>query len=89
MAKRMILSALDSADLLNRCLLGPGRTTGSQQLHKRRLNRSSDEENYDIPLNVSHTSLAAHDAFAMIPVALISYETLVHVGLSEEKATEL
>ena len=34
------------------------------------MNRSSDE-NYDIPLNVSHTSPAAHDAFA------IPYETLV------------
>lgn len=80
---------MDSADLLNRGLLGPGRTTGFHRLHKCRLNRSSDEENHDIPLNVSLSSPAANDAFAMIPVALISYETLVYVGLSEAKATEL
>ncbi|KAJ9268253.1 hypothetical protein DTO212C5_5700 [Paecilomyces variotii] len=89
MSGRTILAPLDSADLLNRGLLGPGRTTGSHRLHKRRLNRSSDEENRDIPLDVSLSSPAVDDAFAMIPVALISYETLVYVGLSEAKATEL
>lgn len=80
---------MDSADLLNRGLLRPGRTTGYHRLHKRRLNRSSDEENQDIPLLVSLSSPAADDAFAMIPVALISYETLDYVGLSEAKATKL
>ena len=89
MSEHTILAPLDSADLLNRGLLGPGRTTGSHRLHKRRLNRSSDEENHGIPLNVSLSSPAADDAFALIPVALISYETLVYVGLSEAKATEL
>lgn len=89
MSESTILAPLDSAELLNRGLLGPGRTTGSHRLHKRRLNRSSDEENHDIPLDVSLSSPAADNAFAMIPVALISYETLVYVGLSEAKATEL
>jgi hypothetical protein len=89
MSEHTILAPLDSADLLNRGLLGPGRTAGYHQLHKRRLNNSSDEENHDIPLNVSLSSPAADDAFATIPVALISYETLVYVGLSEAKATEL
>ncbi|KAJ9299331.1 hypothetical protein DTO271G3_2953 [Paecilomyces variotii] len=89
MSENTILAPLDSADLINRGLLGPGRTTGSQRLHKRRLNRSSDEENHDISLNVSLSSPAADCAFARIPVALISYETLVYVGLSEAKATEL
>jgi hypothetical protein len=86
---RTILSPLDSVDLQSRGLLGPGRTTGSHRLHKRLLNRSSDEENHDIPLNIPLSSPAADDAFAMIPVVLISYETLVYVGLSEAKATEL
>ncbi len=89
MSEHTILAPLDSADLLNRGLLGPGRSTGSHRLHKRRLNRSSDEENHHIPLNVSLSTPAADDAFALIPVALISYETLVYVGLSEAKATEL
>jgi hypothetical protein len=89
MSEHTILAPLDSADLLNRGLLCPGRTTGCHRLHKRRLNRSSDEENHNIPLNVPLSSPAADDAFAMIPVALISYETLVYVGLSEAKATQL
>lgn len=89
MSGRTILAPLDSADLLNSGLLGPVRTPGSHRLHKRRLNHSSDEENHDIPLNASLSSPAANDAFAMIPVALISYETLLYVGLSEAKATEL
>ncbi|KAI9742757.1 MAG: hypothetical protein M1818_003486 [Claussenomyces sp. TS43310] len=87
--QQTILAPLDSADLLNRGLLRPGSATGSHRLHKRRLNRSSDEENHDIPLNVSLASPAADDAFAMIPVSLISYETLIYVGLSEAKATDL
>ena len=89
MSELTVLAPLDSANLLSHGLLGPGRTAGSHRLHKRRLNRSSDEENRDIPLDVSLSSPAADDAFAVIPVALISYETLVYVGLSEAKATEL
>ncbi|KAH8587758.1 hypothetical protein B0O99DRAFT_665269 [Bisporella sp. PMI_857] len=89
MSEHTTLAPLDSANLLNRGLLGPGRTSGFHRLHKRKLNRSSDEENHDIPLDVSFSSPAADDAFATIPVALISYETLVYVGLSEAKATEL
>ena len=89
MSEHTILAPLDSADLLHRRLLGPGRTTGSHRLHKRRLNRSSDEENLNIPLKVPLSSPAADNAFATIPVALISYETLVYVGLSEAKATEI
>jgi hypothetical protein len=89
MSEHTILAPLDSADLLNRGLLGPGTSTGFNRIHKRRLNRSNDKEYLDIPLNVSLSSPAAEDAFAMIPVALISRETLVYVGLSEVKATEL
>lgn len=81
-----ILAPLDAVDLLDHGLLGPG-TTGTRLLHKRRLNRFSDQENRDIPLDSSLSSAA--DAFAIIPVSLISYETLIYVGLSEAKATEL
>lgn len=88
MSEHLILAPLDSADLLHRGLLGPGRTTGSQRLHKRRLNRPSDVEYYNFPLNVSLLSPAADDAFAVIPTALISYDTLIYIGLSKEMATE-
>ncbi|KAK3945749.1 hypothetical protein QBC46DRAFT_455040 [Diplogelasinospora grovesii] len=54
-----------------------------------RLSRWSDEDYHDIPLDISPESPAAGDAFAEIPAALVSRETLLYVGLSEAKATEL
>ncbi|KND87497.1 hypothetical protein TOPH_07846 [Tolypocladium ophioglossoides CBS 100239] len=89
MSESTILAPLDVANLASHGLLGPGRTTGSLRIHKRRLNASSDEEHHHIPLNISLESPAARDAFATIPAVLISRETLVYVGLSEAKATEL
>jgi hypothetical protein len=89
MSETKILAPLDAAHLLSQGLLGPGRTTGSRRLHKRRLNRSSDEEHHDIPLDIPLESPAAGDAFAIIPEVLISRETIVYVGLSEAKAIEL
>jgi hypothetical protein len=89
MPETTILAPLDAVDLLSRGLLGPGTTTGFCRLHKRLLNRWSDAEYHDIPLDISLEPPAAGDAFSMIPTVLISYETLVHVGLSEVKATEL
>jgi hypothetical protein len=89
MSESTILAPLDTADLLSHGLLGPGKTTRSHRIHKRRLNRSSDEEYRDIPLVIPLQSLAADDAFVTIPATLISYETLLYIGLSEAKATEL
>jgi hypothetical protein len=89
MSRNAILAPLDTSNLLNRGLLGPGSTAQFQRLHKRRLNRTSDEENCNIPIDVSISSPEADNAFVMIPVSLISYETLLYVGLTKEKSSEL
>lgn len=108
MSEGLIIAPLDAANLLSHGLLTPGPTTGSCRIHKRRLNRSSDEEHSNLALPIpaasldpsdeEHGNLAlpilvesldASDAFATIPTALISRETLTHVRLSEEKSAEL
>ncbi|KAK0623970.1 hypothetical protein B0T14DRAFT_517332 [Immersiella caudata] len=81
-----ILAPLDASNLETQGLLLARSTAGSRRIHKRRLNRSSDEEHRDIPLVAPPESLAA---FVTIPDVLISRETLMHVGLSAEKAGEL
>ncbi|ELR04606.1 hypothetical protein VC83_04151 [Pseudogymnoascus destructans] len=86
MSNKSILAPFDAANLQNRGLLGPGNTTSSQRLHKRCLNRSSDEEHSDIPLSAP---ISSQNAFATIPAVLISLETLIYVGLSGQKANEL
>ncbi|KAK3346948.1 hypothetical protein B0T25DRAFT_291512 [Lasiosphaeria hispida] len=81
-----ILAPLDTANLQAQGLLLVGSAAGSRRIHKRRLNRSSDEEHRDIPLVTPPESSAA---FVTIPDVLISRETLMHVGLSAENAGEL
>ncbi|GAB1311760.1 hypothetical protein MFIFM68171_01970 [Madurella fahalii] len=81
-----ILAPLDTEDLRVQGLLHLGRTAGSHRLHRRRLNRSSDEEYQDIPLN---TSPESPTAFVTIPAVLISWETLIYLGLSAGKAAQL
>ncbi|KAB5542964.1 hypothetical protein GE09DRAFT_232635 [Coniochaeta sp. 2T2.1] len=71
-----ILAPLDSSRLESQRLLRPGNTHGSVRLHKRRLNRSSDEENYHIPLDVPQTS----PLFSM--PSLLSQQSLSHKRLS-------
>lgn len=89
MSECSILGALDAAHLQNAGLLTPPNDRGTRRVHKRRLNRSSDEENQDIPLDVHPQSAAAQDAFATIPDQLISRATLEYVGFSDAKADAL
>ncbi|KAI3316584.1 hypothetical protein HD806DRAFT_517201 [Xylariaceae sp. AK1471] len=91
MSSSQILAPLDAADLERHGLLSPPNSSGSRRIHKRRLNSSSDEEHHEISLDVSVSSndASASGAFAVIPEVLISRETLLYVGFSETKATEL
>lgn len=86
-----ILTPTDASNLRKEGLLGDGEDTGYRRLriHKRRLNNLSEEEHRHIPLNSPISPSPSDDAFATIPENLISRETLLHVGLSENKATEL
>ncbi|CAH0045420.1 unnamed protein product [Clonostachys solani] len=89
MSGNHILSPLDVERLQSQGLLGRRSEKGTRRLHKRRLNRSSDEENKDIPLNVHVETPASANAFATIPDQLISRATLEYVGFSEAKALDL
>lgn len=84
-----ILAPLDVDNLQNAGLLSPRTNRGTRQMHKRCLNRFSDEENQDIPLNFNFLSAAAQNAFATIPEQLVSRATLEYVGFSERKAGNL
>ncbi|KAM0275913.1 hypothetical protein ACHAQH_007300 [Verticillium albo-atrum] len=84
-----ILADLDVQHLQSRGLVGPLGADGTRRVHKRRLNRSSDEENSAIPLNISLQSPEAPTAFTPIPDLLISRASLVYVGFSELKADAL
>ncbi len=84
-----IIAPLDATNLQAQGLLRQSSSSGSRRLHKRRLNRSSDEEHYHIPLQIPQSSSAMEDAFVTIPKALISRETLTHVGLSASKGDEI
>ncbi|EFX06424.1 hypothetical protein CMQ_6745 [Grosmannia clavigera kw1407] len=84
-----ILGELDAADLENKGLLGPGTTTGSRRIHKRLLNSSGEDEYHDISLQINLESPDATNAFATIPVSLISHDSLVYLGFSAAKSDEI
>ncbi|KAH7233387.1 hypothetical protein BKA59DRAFT_535316 [Fusarium tricinctum] len=81
-----ILAPGDAAHLMSMGLAGPS-NNGMRKVHKRRLNRSSDEENSHIPLSTNPRSRP--DAFATIPDKLLSKETIVYLGFNRDKATEI
>lgn len=85
MASQAILVGLDAQQLQNQGLLISAETSGYSRLHKRRLNRSSDEENAHLPLG-SFDGPAPENAFATIPSHLISFQTIVYLGLTEDSA---
>ncbi|KAF4429444.1 hypothetical protein FACUT_9187 [Fusarium acutatum] len=83
-----ILAPGDAAQLINLDLVNlPNPPNGSIQIHKRRLNRTSDAEHKDIPLNANIESRP--EAFATIPEKLISKATIEYVGFNSDKATEI
>ncbi|KJK73989.1 hypothetical protein H634G_10720 [Metarhizium anisopliae BRIP 53293] len=81
-----IFSPLDADNLERSGLLGPVDITGKRKCHKRRLNRLSDEEHKEIPLDIGIGSPGEADAFATIPDAIISRESLNYLGLSTHMA---
>ncbi|KAM0085520.1 hypothetical protein ACKRZS_002255 [Fusarium odoratissimum] len=83
-----ILAPGDAAQLINLDLVNiPSPPNGSIQIHKRRLNRTSDEENEHIPLYANIESRP--HAFVTIPEKLISKATIEYVGFNSDKAREI
>lgn len=83
-----LLAPLDRNQLMSVGLAGPADANGMRRIHKRRLNRSSDEENAHMPLVPISTPQAA-DWFVDVPDELISMASLRYLGLTEAKASEL
>lgn len=88
-ARQRILGEVDAANLQNQGLLGPPDSRGTRKLHRRYLNRLSDQEYKHIPLDVPMNSPAADEAFVSIPEHLISQATLEYVGFSTAKAAAM
>ncbi|KJR86286.1 uncharacterized protein SPSK_02453 [Sporothrix schenckii 1099-18] len=81
-----ILAPVDAVRLNRQGLTQPAELHGFTRLHKRRLNRSSDEEYSELPLTgLGGTS----DAYVTVPRKLISLPTLLYLGLAEEVAQAL
>lgn len=83
-----ILASVDIAELMSSGLAGPlDSERGTRKIHKRRLNRSSDEEHSGIALDASLQFQP--DAFATIPDQLVSQATIEHVGFSKSTAAQI
>lgn len=84
-----ILSPLDAEDLRAQGLLHPGPDPRSLRLHRRRFDDGFDTRLDDIPLDIPLNSPLAERAYLTIPEKIISWNTLMFLGLTKAKATEL
>ncbi|KAI0882819.1 uncharacterized protein GGS22DRAFT_195545 [Annulohypoxylon maeteangense] len=80
-----ILTRKDAEYLIASGLLSPTSNDDTQMIHKRRLNRWSDEEYSDLPLD-AFSSATSSTQFYNIPKDLISLATLRHLGFNNETA---
>ena len=83
-----MLAPLDAAHLMSQGLVGPVDASGMRKIHKRRLNRFSEQEYGHLPLDVT-ASQTANVIFVSIPDQLISQATIEYVGFSKTKANEI
>jgi hypothetical protein len=90
-----ILAPADADNLVASGLASPVSSHGTRSVHKRRLNRSSDEENSDIPLTPpssfasSPPAAVAVENFSTIPEILVSLATLQHLGFTKTAAEQI
>lgn len=82
-----LLSPIDLEDLQVSGLITPLRPNGTRKIHKRRLHRSSDEENAHLPLLPMPSPES--DAFFVIPEEIISLPTLEYLGFNREGALRI
>ncbi|KAK3291185.1 uncharacterized protein B0H64DRAFT_436055 [Chaetomium fimeti] len=84
-----ILSPLDAEDLRSKGALHPGPVAGFQRLHRRRISMYTDKEYKRFPLDYPPDGPEADEAYCTISEVLISRESLIAIGLSDARATEL
>ncbi|KAJ5343872.1 uncharacterized protein MYU51_002241 [Penicillium brevicompactum] len=83
-----VLAPGDAAALQTSGLASPPSSEGTRRIHKRRLNRSSDEEESHLPLTpVSMDSMPG--CFVTIPEDLISFATLKYLGYNHDMAMRI
>lgn len=88
LSQTAVFSPLDTVMLVAAGLASPVDINGTRRIHKRRLNRSSDEDHKHISL-ASISSTEAATAFVDIPDDLISHATLQYLGYNSEAASRL
>jgi hypothetical protein len=84
-----VLAPADAEDLVTTGLASPASSnSGYCRVHKRRLNRSSDEENLHLPLTPvsSISSTPDPETYATIPEILVSLATLEYLGYTDAAA---
>lgn len=90
MARYKLLSPLDLAELTNRDLVRPYSEPGFHRLHKRLLrSATADQEFRDIPLYGTPSSPLPNTAFCIVPVFLVSVETIIFTGIDDDTAAEI
>lgn len=86
-----VLASADVEELFAAGLISPSTSNGTRRVHKRRLNRSSDEEYSHVPLTpISSTSSSSvTETYVTIPEVLISLATLKYLGYTDAAANEI
>jgi hypothetical protein len=86
-----VLASADVEDLAAAGLISPPSSNGTRRVHKRRLNRSSDEENSHVLLTpISSTSSSSvTEMYATIPEFLVSLATLKYLGYTDTAANQI
>ncbi|OQD98083.1 hypothetical protein PENSOL_c010G06911 [Penicillium solitum] len=83
-----VFSPCDAEALEESGLASPPCSDGTRRIHKRRLNRSSDEEENHLPLTPVSMD-ASSDCFVSIPEDLVSFATLQYLGYNHQTATRI
>lgn len=83
----MLLSPKDKEALIHQGLLSSVDSNGTRRLHRRRLNRFSDEENSHLPLGF--VSIAPPEIFSIIPEDLVSLATIKYLGYDDASAARI
>ena len=88
-----VLASADVEELSAAGLISPPSSNGTRRVHKRRLDRLSDEENSHLPLtpilSTSSSSVDVTEMYATIPELLFSLATLKYLGYTDTAAHQI
>jgi hypothetical protein len=86
-----VLASSDELDLIAAGLASPVGPDGTRSIHKRRLNRSSDEEYFHLPFSPisSASSASSAELYVTIPETLVSLATLKYLGYNDTASNQI